>query len=116
MLVANFGGGTVSVVDLDRKEEIQEIGVGVEPYGVLYSEDPDCFWVSVSGESRVKKYRISTGELVEQISTAPLPRGLSLDTNSGRSRLLVTPLPLCTFQAHRWPPQRAFRRCTAPSN
>jgi len=91
ILVANFGGGTLSFVDATTGDIRATIPVGIEPYGVVIHPKGDRAWVSLSGEDAVAEVDVQRRQVRRvRRGLAPKPRGLALSPVDPGMRLFVS--------------------------
>ncbi|MEO1030593.1 MAG: BspA family leucine-rich repeat surface protein, partial [Bacteroidota bacterium] len=88
LYVPNFQDHTVSVVDLNSKEEIQTIPVGTNPWGVNVSPDNQRVYVTNITSGTVSVIEVATNTVVQTIAVGNYPIGTAF--NSDGSQLYVT--------------------------
>jgi YVTN family beta-propeller protein len=112
---ANIGSGTVSVIDLARREKLRDLGVGGEPEGIALSTDDKILWVGDLSTPRVRIYdtatfarlgEVATGQVPIRVAASPDGRWIvtsnlgngSLTIIDSRTRTKVRDLPLSGSQ------------------
>lgn len=70
--VANIGSGTVSVVDIDKREKLADIAVGGKPEGIALSPDGRWLWVGDLSAPVVRAIDTSTRTVVAEVSVDPV--------------------------------------------
>ena len=78
-LTANQAANTVSLVDLERGQVIQEVAAGQKPAGLAVSRDGQRAAVANLWSGDVTLYTLEQGKLVRsaQVAAGPFPRGLA---------------------------------------
>jgi YVTN family beta-propeller protein len=77
LYVANTSGETLSVIDLDQREVIQEIKIGKHPHGLAVSPDQRRLYCSVESDRTVKYLDTASDEIVAIVSTSGVPNQLA---------------------------------------
>jgi YVTN family beta-propeller protein len=88
--ISNRGSDSVSIVDLEKREVISEIGVGNKPYGVIVSPDGDSVYIAEQGNDRITILDAKSIEIIAQLDTEDRPSGLAI-LNDG-TELYITHL------------------------
>ena len=88
LYVSNFGGNSVTVVDVERGAKAMEITVGPMPYAAIAQKG--ILYVAEHALGKVSAYDAKTGTLRSQLDVEDFPAGLALDSNAGK--LYVTHL------------------------
>src|SRR6267378_1227066 len=73
LIVANNDNGTVTLIDLDKKEAVREIKVGKKPEGVTWIGDGPLAAVTLYHESAIVIIDTATGKIEKTIKTAAEP-------------------------------------------
>ncbi len=85
LIVANNDSGTVTLVDLDKKEAVREIKVGKKPEGVTWIGDGPLAAVTLYHEKAVVIIDTATGKIEKTIQTAAEPYGIVADAKGTRA-------------------------------
>ena len=85
LIVANNDSGTVTLLDLDKKEAVREIKVGKKPEGVAWIGDGPLAAVTLYHEKAVVIIDTLTGKIVKTIPTAAEPYGIVTDAKGTRA-------------------------------
>ncbi len=88
LYVSNFGGSSITVVDVERGVKVTEFPVGPMPYAAIAQKG--LLYVAEHALGRVSAYDAKTGELRSQLDPEAFPAGLALDPDAGK--LYVTHL------------------------
>ena len=75
--VANFGSGTVSVVDLGTNAVMATIGVGTNPHSVTLSPDSTTAYVTNNGSNNVSVIDTLTNAVITTIAVGAGPIGVT---------------------------------------
>jgi DNA-binding beta-propeller fold protein YncE len=70
---ANIGGGTVTVIDLERGAKIADHDIGGRPEGIALSLDEQVLWVADLDGARVQAFDRRSFEKLAQVETGPVP-------------------------------------------
>jgi YVTN family beta-propeller protein len=70
--VANIGSGTVSVIDLGKKQKVSDIVVGGKPEGLALSPDGRWLWVGDLDAPVVRLVDTTTGKVVSELPVEPV--------------------------------------------
>ena len=92
MLVANTDNGTVTLIDLQKRETIREMVAGDHPEGVSWIGDGPLAIVTVYGDDKVLIFDTATGQTVETIETADEPYGVVV-TKDGKFAYVTQDYP-----------------------
>ena len=85
LIVANNDSGTVTLIDLDKKEAVREIKVGKKPEGVTWIGNGPLAAVTLFHESAIVIIDTSTGKIEKTIKTAAEPYGIVADAKGTRA-------------------------------
>ncbi len=85
LLVANNDSGTVTLVDLDKKEAVREIKVGKKPEGVTWIGNGPLAAVTLYHQQAVVIIDTNTGKIDKTIKTAAEPYGIVADAKGTRA-------------------------------
>ena len=88
LYVPNFGGSSITVVDIEAGVKVIEFPVGPMPYAAIAQRG--VLYVTEHALGRVSAYDANTGELRSQLDLEDFPAGLALDPDAGK--LYVTHL------------------------
>lgn len=88
LVVSNFGGSSVTVVDVDEAVKAGEYQVGRMPYAAIAQKG--VLYVSEHALGRVSAYDIRTGDLRSSLDLEAFPSGLALDPDA--QKLYITHL------------------------
>jgi len=88
LYVPNFGGNSVTVVDVGKEAKAAEYPVGPMPYAAIAQKG--ILYVTEHALGKVSAYNEKTGELRSQLDLEDFPAGLALDPDAGK--LYVTHL------------------------
>lgn len=88
LYVSNFGGSSISVVDIGKEAKIAEYPVGPMPYAAIAQKG--VLYVTEHALGKVSAYDAKTGELRSSLEVEAFPSGLALDPDAGK--LYVTHL------------------------
>ena len=77
LYVANTSGDSLSVIDLDLREVVREIKVGMHPHGLALSPDQRRMYITVESEKAVKFLDTSKEEVVAVVATTGVPNQLA---------------------------------------
>lgn len=88
--VANSGGATVSVIDVDKREQVGEIEVGLSPMTLLLDEERQRLYVANYGLSSVSIIDLENLRELKRVRVSVMPIGLALV--AGGSELWVASL------------------------
>ena len=88
LYVSNFGGNSISVVDVGQGSKTTEFPVGPMPYAAIAQKG--ILYVTEHALGKVSAYNANTGKLRSQLEVDDFPAGLALDPDAGR--LYVTHL------------------------
>src|SRR5262245_10493972 len=83
LYVANTGGDSLSVIDLDKRKVAREIKIGQHPHGLAASPDGRWIYVTVESEKTVKYLDTVKDEVTSSVSTGGVPNQLAI-TPDGR--------------------------------
>jgi YVTN family beta-propeller protein len=92
LLVANSDNGTVTVVDLTKREKLHEIPVGDKPEGVAWVGSSDLALVTVYREDRVLFLDAKTGKVVHTLDVGDEPYGV-VTTRDGKTAFVTHEYP-----------------------
>src|SRR5260221_501879 len=79
LIVANNDSGTITLIDLDKKEAVREIKVGKKPEGVTWIGNGPLVAVTLYHEMAVVIIDTDTGKIEKRIPTAAEPYGIVAD-------------------------------------
>jgi YVTN family beta-propeller protein len=84
--VANFGSGTVSVLNRDTGALAQTITLpyGSRPWGVAFSPDGVSAYVTLQGTGRLVELNPANGAIGPSLAVGPSPRGIAISGDSNR--------------------------------
>jgi YVTN family beta-propeller protein len=88
LYVPNFGGDSVSVIDVKLGTKVAEYPVGPMPYAAIAQKG--LLYVTEHALGKVSAYNVKTGELRSHMDVEYFPAGLALDPDAGK--LYVTHL------------------------
>lgn len=71
--VANILSGTVSIVDLKKREHLGDISVGGNPEGIAITPDGKQLWVGDNSGGRVRVVDLKSREVIEVLESDPVP-------------------------------------------
>lgn len=73
LVVSNWSSGDVSIVDLEKEEEVKRIKVGIHPRGVDITEDSKTAYVTVMGSTKIAEIDLENYRLnyIEDVGRAP---------------------------------------------
>jgi YVTN family beta-propeller protein len=83
LYVANTSGDTLSLVDLERRETVREIKVGMHPHGLAVTPDQRRLFCSIEAENCLKVLDTRTDESVGTVPCSGRPNQLAV-TPDGR--------------------------------
>ncbi len=78
-IVANYGGNSVSIVNLSAMTVAATIPVGVEPVSVLVSPDGSKAYVANYGSDTISEINLSTNSVIATLAVGTAPDALSPD-------------------------------------
>ena len=81
LYVSNFGGNSITVVDVAGGEKEAEFAVGPMPYAAVAQKG--VLYVVEHALGQVSSYNAKTGELRSQLEVEDFPSGLALDPDAG---------------------------------
>src|SRR5262249_26901959 len=79
LIACNNDSGTITLIDLDKKESVREIKVGKKPEGVTWIGDGPLVAVTLYHEKAVVIVNTETGKVEKRIDTAAEPYGIVAD-------------------------------------
>src|SRR5438552_93713 len=79
LIACNNDSGTITLIDLDKKEAVREIKVGKKPEGVTWIGDGSLVAVTLYHEKAVVVVNTETGKIEKRIETAAEPYGIVSD-------------------------------------
>jgi YVTN family beta-propeller protein len=85
LIVANNDNGTVTLIDLEKKEAVREIKVGKKPEGVTWIGDGPLAAVTLYHDQSVVIFDTNTGEIEKTIRTPAEPYGIVADKDGKRA-------------------------------
>ena len=85
LIVANNDSGTVTLVDLDKKEAVREIRVGAKPEGVTWIGQGPLAAATLYHDKQVVIFNTQTGKIEKTIPTAAEPYGIVADAAGKRA-------------------------------
>jgi YVTN family beta-propeller protein len=85
LIVANNDSGTVTLVDLDKKEAVREIKVGKKPEGVTWIGNGPLAAVTLYHQQAVVIIDTDTGKIEKTMKTAAEPYGIVADAKGTRA-------------------------------
>lgn len=85
--VANFGGDTISAVDLDTAEVVATIRTGNQPHGIVVAPDGSRVFVTNEADGTLTVIDWPTGEVVQQVEIGSAPH--QLDVSPDGKRLFI---------------------------
>jgi YVTN family beta-propeller protein len=85
LIVANTDSGTVTLIDLDKKEAVREIKVGKKPEGVAWIGAGPLAAVTLYHDMTVVIIDTNTGMIEKRIKTAAEPYGIVADAKGTRA-------------------------------
>jgi len=88
LYVSNFGGNSITVVDVEQGAKVTEFPVGPMPYAAVAHKN--VLYVTEHALGRLSAYEAETGELRSYLDLETFPAGLALDPGAGK--LYVTHL------------------------
>jgi YVTN family beta-propeller protein len=88
LYVPNFGGNSITVIDLNQGKNVAEYTVGSMPYAAIAQKG--ILYVTEYALGKVSAYHANTGKLRAQLDMEDFPAGLALDPDAGK--LYVTHL------------------------
>jgi YVTN family beta-propeller protein len=83
LYVANTGGESLTLIDLDRREALRELQTGKHPHGLAVAPDHSVIYCSVESERAVKFIDTTTDQVVAKVGTTGVPNQLAV-TGDGR--------------------------------
>lgn len=85
--VTNFGGDTVSAIDLDDAEVVATIRTGNKPHGVVVAPDGSRVYVTNEADGTLTAIEWPSGEVVRQVPVGSAPH--QLDVSPDGKRLFI---------------------------
>ena len=82
LYVSNFGGNSVTVLDVEKGVKAMEIAVGPMPYAAIAQKG--ILYVTEHALGTVSAYDVNTGELRSQLDVEDFPAGLAMDPDAGK--------------------------------
>lgn len=82
LYVSNFGGNSITVVDVVQGSKVTEIPVGPMPYAAIAQKG--ILYVTEHALGKVSAYDAKTGELRSSLDVEASPSGLALDPDAGK--------------------------------
>jgi YVTN family beta-propeller protein len=70
---ANIAAGTVTVIDLSRRQKLRDVVVGGRPEGIALSRDELVLWVGDLEGSRVQAFDTDTFDRLAEVKTGGVP-------------------------------------------
>jgi YVTN family beta-propeller protein len=116
LIVANTDSGTVTLVDLEKKEVVREIKVGKKPEGVAWIGTGPLAAATLYHSKQVVIFNTDTGKIEKTIDTAAEPYGIVTDAAGKRAWItheypgLVSEIDLDTGKVLREIPSGAIPR------
>jgi YVTN family beta-propeller protein len=83
LYVANTSGDTLSVIDLDQRVVVHDIGIGKHPHGLAVSPDQRMLYASIESEGVIKFIDTTSDRIVASVATTGMPNQLAI-TPDGR--------------------------------
>ncbi|HUB81392.1 MAG TPA: YncE family protein [Bryobacteraceae bacterium] len=77
VLISDFDGGTLLVLDRTTCKELKRINLGRRPAGILVSPDSSRAYVAVTGDNNVAIVNLRTFDLIARIETGDEPDGMA---------------------------------------
>jgi len=77
VLVTDLEGGELVVIDAAARKEVQRIGMGKSPEGILMAKDGTKAYVAVAGDNKVAVLDLSTLKLTGHLETGKGPDGMA---------------------------------------
>jgi YVTN family beta-propeller protein len=82
LYVSNFGGYSITVLDVEQGAKVTEFPVGPMPYAVIAQDG--VLYVTEYALGKVSAYHANTGKLRAQLDMEDFPAGLALDPDAGK--------------------------------
>ncbi|MCI0333258.1 MAG: hypothetical protein L0228_08555 [Planctomycetes bacterium] len=89
VLVVNTQDASVSLVDLDKMEEVKRYQVGPRPYGIAVSRDGKTVAVGVEGEEKVKFFSWPDFQPIGEVPIGPMHNDHIILTQDGKHILVA---------------------------
>ena len=80
LYVSNFGGNSITVLDVEKGAKLTELPVGAMPYAVIAQKG--ILYVAEHALGKVSAYDANTDRLRSQLDVEDFPAGLALDADS----------------------------------
>lgn len=88
LYISNFGGNSITVIDIQKGTKVSEYPVGPMPYAAIAQKG--ILYVAEHALGKVSAYDANSGNLRSQLDVDDFPAGLALDPDAGK--LYVTHL------------------------